>query len=289
MTKSHEDPNPSSGTTSGPSNTKYPVAQSLIELLLADTTSDTPISAIKALLLGQIAESVLTIATKCGAPCACCSRAPGTCEAETSRGAISAVGRRLAVYLDGLHVETRWLKARTLSSWVTGLTDDCGEHLPADHTHCSAFVAAAAHGINVYILRPPEHSQVGLANAQVDWLNGRGNHSRTSASDAGWRPLGHCDAELLDKAVAFANAGRLVVAGYKQPPLTDLTGKEIHAPGHVVIVRPQAGAISRDQGPQVIMAGAENWQSISMLEAFKHHPAAWPNNIQLFVHDAVLV
>jgi hypothetical protein len=56
----------------------------------------------------------------------------------------------------------------------------------------------------------------------------------------------------------------------------------------VVIVRPQANALSRSDGPLVIMAGKRNWRSIHMRQAFNSHPAAWPDNILLYVHDTDL-
>jgi len=36
------------------------------------------------------------------------------------------------------------------------------------------------------------------------------------------------------------------------------------------------------------MPGEENYIAVSMREAFTYQPAAWPNNIALFVHNAPL-
>ena len=41
-------------------------------------------------------------------------------------------------------------------------------------------------------------------------------------------------------------------------------------------------------GPLVIMAGERNWRSIHMRNAFSSHPAAWSENIHLYVHDTDL-
>jgi hypothetical protein len=67
--------------------------------------------------------------------------------------------------------------------WQTGLPDGKTEHFEGKHTHCSAFVASAAKQLGVYILRPPEHGQILLANAQYDRLAAAGQAS-------GWTPVG---------------------------------------------------------------------------------------------------
>ena len=55
----------------------------------------------------------------------------------------------------------------------------------------------------------------------------------------------------------------------------------------MVVVRPQDGSFA-GHGPQVVSAGVKNYLSISMKEAFGDHPLAWPDHIQLFVHDTDL-
>lgn len=50
---------------------------------------------------------------------------------------------RLAGFLDGLHVETRWLKGHHIV-WQTGQQNGPNGVGPEGHTHCSAFVAALA-------------------------------------------------------------------------------------------------------------------------------------------------
>ena len=104
-------------------------------------------------------------------------------------GVISDGGERLRVFLDGTHVETRWI-ADYHVIWQTGQRNGPAEGDPAHHTHCSAYVAAAALYLDIYILRPPNHPQLRLANAQVDWLGGVGTESGPTAVEAGWTPLG---------------------------------------------------------------------------------------------------
>lgn len=82
---------------------------------------------------------------------------------------VSPQGKALTQMLDSMQVEDRWLAGRHIN-WKTGLPDGRPYAKSGAHTHCSAFVAAAAYRLGIYILRPPEHSQVLLANAQVDWL-----------------------------------------------------------------------------------------------------------------------
>jgi hypothetical protein len=200
---------------------------------------------------------------------------------------ISEGGERLRVFLDGTHVETRWI-ANFHVIWQTGQRNGPAEGDPAHHTHCSAYVAAAALYLDIYILRPPNHRQLRLANSQVSWLSGDGNESGPTAEEAGWTALGMSgDNGVLDHAITAANAGKLVVAGYFQPPTQQPDGTQIQQAGHIVVVRPQESFPS-DEGPQVVTAGVQNFKSASMKFAFGDHPLAWPDNIQLFVHDTAL-
>ena len=87
--------------------------------------------------------------------------------------------------------------------------------------------------------------------------------------------------------LAAANAGKLVVAGYFQPPTQQPDGTQVEGTGHIVVVRPQE-SFPTDKGPEVVTAGVKNFKSASMKFAFGDHPLAWPDNIQLFVHDTAL-
>lgn len=196
-------------------------------------------------------------------------------------------GDRLRVFLDGTHVETRWI-ADYHVIWQTGQRNGPPEGDPAHHTHCSAYVAAVALYLDLYILRPPNHAQVQLANAQVKWLDGGAGEPGPTAAAAGWTALGSSgDDGALEAAVSAANLGKLVVAGYQQPPTEQADGTTTQGAGHICIVRPQQ-SYPADEGPQVATAGVQNFKSAAMRFAFGDHPLAWPNNIQLFVHDTAL-
>ena len=176
-------------------------------------------------------------------------------------------GHRLEVFLDSLQVEQLW-PAGVHVNWETGQPDGKVETFEGKHTHCSAFVASAAKQLGVYILRPPEHRQALLANAQVDWLRDQG-------AAQGWTPVP--DGYEAQRA---ANRGFLVVAAYKN-----------HAPdkpGHIAIVRPSGK--TRDEilseGPQIIQAGGHNYASNTLRHGFADHPAAWDNNeVVYYEHD----
>src|SRR5271163_3577371 len=86
------------------------------------------------------------------------------------RPPISAAGQRLAALLDGMQVEKLW-QPKYRVDWRTGESVSGFITTPGGHTHCSAFAAAAAERLGVYLLRPPEHPQDWLANAQERWLN----------------------------------------------------------------------------------------------------------------------
>ena len=178
-----------------------------------------------------------------------------------------ADGRRLGQFLDTLQVESRW-PAGVHVDWETGLPDGKVEHFEGKHTHCSAFVASAAKQLGVYILRPPEHGQTLLANAQYDWLQDQG-------AAQGWQPVP--DGYEAQRA---ANRGFLVVATYKN--------HSSDKPGHIVIVRPSGK--SRDEiladGPDIIQAGGHNYNRTTLRRGFADHPAAWNNNeVRYYEHD----
>jgi hypothetical protein len=169
--------------------------------------------------------------------------------------------------LDAMGVESKWIAGQHVY-WETGLPTGVPETKPGKHTHCSAFVAAAAKTLGVYILRPPQHRQQLLANAQNEWLAEDG-------ATQGWTKLADAG-----EAQAAANRGQLVVASYRN--------HHDDRPGHIAIVRPGTKTAEQiaAQGPDVIQAGAINRTSISVKDAFAGHPAAWRDHeIVYYAHD----
>lgn len=176
---------------------------------------------------------------------------------------VAPAGEALARLLDGMDVERHWLAGRTIH-WRTGTTNPDG-HQGA--THCSAFVAAACDRMGVYILRPPDHSQTLLANAQNAWLKHAG-------AQFGWRRV-----SSPVEAQRLANLGTIVVASLANP--------DRHRPGHIALVRPstKGDAEIAAEGPQVIQAGRTNYNSASLAQGFVHHRDAWKNGeIDFFAH-----
>jgi len=88
-----------------------------------------------------------------------------TCVAEE----ISPPAQHMIAAIDALNVEQHWPAGQHVH-WQSGVPDGKPETGIGKHTHCSAFVAAAAKQLGIYILRPPEHAQILLANAQFEWL-----------------------------------------------------------------------------------------------------------------------
>jgi len=180
---------------------------------------------------------------------------------------ISTDAARLARQIDALDVENHWPAGEHVK-WETGIPDGKPEKTAGKHTHCSAFVAAAAKNVGIYILRPPEHGQILLANAQYDWLGSQG-------AAQGWKPLS--DAV---EAQAYANRGWLVVAAYKN--------HHDDKPGHIAIVRPSTkdAAAIRAEGPQITQAGGTNYRSVALSVGFAGHPAAWGRHeVRFFAHS----
>ncbi len=185
--------------------------------------------------------------------------------APAARGeAISVQGRRLAAVLDSMKVEQHWLPGEPID-WRTGEVDPASRPLKG---HCSAFVAAVCAARNIYILRPPEHDESLLANAQCEWL-------RDEGPGRGWT-------RVDDDAAAqhLANEGRLVVACYMNPDGDDA--------GHIAIVRPSTKSRGRirSEGPDLTQAGAHNYRRTSARRGFRLHPDAWKGSEILYYSHA---
>ncbi len=176
--------------------------------------------------------------------------------------------RKLLAVLDGAHVEQHW-PAEQHVDWRTGIPDGKPEHGTGVHTHCSAFVAAIAERLGIYILRPPEHSQVLLANAQHDWLGGAG-------AQAGWHALADGAA-----AQAAANRGQFVVVVYRN--------HRDDKPGHIAIVRPSGKSADalRADGPEITQAGRHNYTDSTVRVGFAGHPAAFVGGEAAYYAHAV--
>jgi len=173
-------------------------------------------------------------------------------------------GIALRKYYLSLDVDHLWIKGHHVN-WETGEPDDPD----AEHnikTHCSVFVAAALKRKSIYILRPPDHIQSLLANAQFDWLQTR------DAETKGWHEItGTETIAIYDSAQAMANRGMVVVAIYKNP--------DPHKSGHSALVMPLAittAAIESD-GPDLIMAGHFNSSNTPLKKGFKKHIQQWPD------------
>jgi hypothetical protein len=186
---------------------------------------------------------------------------------QTPAEPVSANGKKLAAFYDGLNVEKLWLAGQHVH-WKTGEPTDKPVTDTKPHTHCSAFAAAACQRKGIYLLRPPEHSSQYLANAQSDWLAADGQKQ-------GWAPV-----TTAWRAQQLANQGQVVVAIFKE------SDPKRH--GHIALVRPseKSEKLVTKEGPQIIQAGMENYQSTSLKEGFKHHKGAWSQNqIKYFAHE----
>jgi hypothetical protein len=180
---------------------------------------------------------------------------------------LSEAGKKLSQKLDSFEVEKHWPAGQHIN-WETGDPTGVPETTEGKHTHCSAFVASAAKRLGVYILRPPEHGQQLLANAQSEWLLSEG-------PSFGWR---HLKTDM--EAQSAANEGFLVVASYHN--------HHDDKPGHIAIIRPSSKgseAIAAE-GPDMIQAGEHNYNVVAAKKGFAGHPAAWrENEIEYYAHD----
>ncbi len=165
---------------------------------------------------------------------------------------ISAPGHRLEQVFESMHVEQLWL-AGGVVNWKTG--EPTGKPVTDNgkHTHCSQFAAAVCERLGVYLLRPPEHGSVLLANAQFDWLPAAGRGQ-------GWAPVAD-GAQAQD----LANRGQIVIAVCKNP--------DPKKAGHTAVVRPGAkpAELIAKEGPDVIQAGGHNYERASLKQGFANH------------------
>jgi hypothetical protein len=195
--------------------------------------------------------------------------APSSAYAASCCGPITPAGAKLIAFLDGSGVDRLWLPGAKVN-WETGAAISIWED-DKPHTHCSAFVASAAKRLGVYVLRPPEHSPVLLANAQMGWLRS------PAAIAAGWRRL-----RDAVEAQHRANEGELVVAAFENP--------DPDRPGHIAIIRPSSIDLASlmATGPFVTQAGGHNALSEPLARGFGNHPGAWLGNgeggVRFFAH-----
>jgi len=185
-------------------------------------------------------------------------------------GAITPEGHRLEALIDSLDVEHLWL-AHQHVNWETGQPDENADYEgPGRSTHCSAYAAALAEHLNIYMLRPPDHGQILLASAQARWFQD------DKAVKDGWKEIQGKDHERW--AQELANQGNLVVIAYESP--------DAHKPGHVVIVRPSEKSLDalHQDGPQITQAGTHNHASSIAARSFTGHPGAWPDGVRYYWH-----
>jgi hypothetical protein len=182
-------------------------------------------------------------------------------------GPVSSEGRRLEAVLDGMNVDSLWL-AHEHVNWETGEPDKDADYAgPGRSTHCSAFAAAVGKKLGVYMLRPPEHGQILLANAQAEWFHAAGGKEK------GWHEV-----RTPHEAQSLANQGNLVVVVYESP--------DPHKPGHVAIVRPahRLERLLEQNGPEITQAGQKNYVKTSTKVGFQVHPGAWPDGVRYYAH-----
>jgi hypothetical protein len=197
----------------------------------------------------------------------CLTDAVAVGEQTSCCGPITVDGRKLLAVLDATNVETLWL-AHEHVNWETGEPDkDADYEGPGKATHCSAFAAAVGKHVGVYMLRPPEHGQILLANAQAAWF-----HS-DAGRENGWREL-----KTAKDAQTLANEGKLVAIVFDNP--------DPHKPGHIAIVRPAARSehLLEENGPEITQAGERNYVKTSTKVGFEHHPGAWPGGVRYYAH-----
>ena len=188
----------------------------------------------------------------------------------TGTGTVTPAGRALLERLDATDVEHRWLPSHYVD-WRTGAATTRPLRGGVKSSHCSAYAAAVADQMGIYLLRPPAHGLALLANAQHAWL------ASDDGAAHGWRPVA-----TPRQAQADANAGRLVVAVFRAP--------DPKRPGHIAVVRPavRTAADLDERGPEITQAGGTNYADTTVSTGFNRHPGAWDADgkaVKFYAHD----
>jgi hypothetical protein len=181
----------------------------------------------------------------------------------TNVTAITPQGYALSAFLDSLRVEQYWADLVSVN-WLTGAAGGSGPNkTQGTASHCSAFAGAVAELLGVYLLRPPEASDMGLADNQATWL-------QTNQS-AGWFPI-----SSMLAAQSMVNTGALVVASYNDP----------NTSGHIAILRAsmKSNADVLTYGPEECQSGVYNYNDTNVVTGFNQHTGAFPNGIRYYGH-----
>jgi hypothetical protein len=122
------------------------------------------------------------------------------------------------------------------------------------------------------MLRPPQHAQELLSNAQYQWFASK------AGADSGWIKINN-DAKTFTVAQKLANEGFVVTAVYGNA--------DPKKPGHIALVMPEAVADTAlsNSGPKIIMAGQVNYNITSLRWGFRYHITEWPENVILFYYN----
>lgn len=165
---------------------------------------------------------VLAIAAACGFlfSLSAVAQAPAPNSATlVSCAGLTGNGATLCQTLTTLNPAGGWAYGQHVN-WLTGVTDRVAGSVPVSTSgHGALFTAAAAYAQGIYVLRPPRHAELGLANDQFIWMWNQSvaNTSPTAATalPVGWSIVGtSASANAMWLAQSIANQGGLVVAAY---------------------------------------------------------------------------
>ena len=181
-----------------------------------------------------------------------------------SSNTITANGAMLNAFLDSLQVDKFWLVGTSVN-WLTGVPGGNGPNMTlGTDSHCSAFAPAAAELLGVYLLRPPDASDLNLANNQADWF---------VTNAFGWFPI----TTGMTNVQHMVNTGLLVMASYKAAS----------GSGHIAVLRAstRTDADVNAYGPEECQSGTYNFADTNIITGFNQHPGAFPNNIKYYGHN----
>lgn len=175
---------------------------------------------------------------------------------------VTEEGTMLNGFLDSFQVTNYWIDGYSVN-WLTGATNGNGPNMTiGTASHCSAFAPAVAELLGIYLLRPPQESDLDLANGQALWF---------PTNTDGWFPI-----DSMMDAQHMANSGTLVMASYYST-----TGS-----GHICVLRAstRTDASIATFGPEECQSGESNYADTNAVTGFNQHPGAFPVNIYYYGH-----
>ncbi len=137
-------------------------------------------------------------------------------------------------------------------------------------TFCNTFAGDVARAMGSPLPTKQEYTGSGVDKATINadnlfnWFTGSNSGKTTTSIQRGWREVNATTADGLNQLVAHVNAGKLAIATI---------------PGHIAVIRPGQGTVTRFSDLRVAQAGGTNNSNIALSQGFGS------STPRFFIHD----